>query len=403
MVCALVAVALSPHVGNAADLRFTHVNPAGIAGYRVYAGPQSRSYLWSYDLGARSGSPGAVLVLPFPIDPPSGLALFVALTAYDASGRESAFSNEIVLAAPGTRGLDDGVADDGSGSGVVGDRPCSNRQTLGCDDNCPLVPNGPGGGTCIDGSAGRVGRPCFADADCAPAGSCSRLQDDRDGDGVGDACDRCRDVANRSQLDVDQDGFGNACDADFDGDGLVRVDDLNLFYGPYGTTSSDPRYDARFDAEGDQDIDLVDWQTASAQLDGPPGPSALLCPDGEACRLAATCPISSGDADLDGVGDACDSCRAWPNPTQLDSDLDGFGNACDYDYNGDRVVDQTDAAFLQVTMGARAGGALYWPQYDGDGNGVIDLGDWNRLWSLIGLPPGPSGLACAGTYPCLRP
>ena len=31
---------------------------------------------------------------------------------------------------------DDGVDDDGDGSGVIGDNPCANGQTTGCDDNC---------------------------------------------------------------------------------------------------------------------------------------------------------------------------------------------------------------------------------------------------------------------------
>jgi hypothetical protein len=35
----------------------------------------------------------------------------------------------------------DCVASDGGGSGVVGDEPCPDRQTLGCDDNCPATPN----------------------------------------------------------------------------------------------------------------------------------------------------------------------------------------------------------------------------------------------------------------------
>ena len=38
-------------------------------------------------------------------------------------------------------------------------------------------------------------------------------QEDADGDGVGDACDNCVNVANPAQTDTDQNGAGDDCDA----------------------------------------------------------------------------------------------------------------------------------------------------------------------------------------------
>jgi hypothetical protein len=88
-------------------------------------------------------------------------------------------------------------------------------------------------------------------------------QSDRDGDGVGDACDDCPLVADPAQEDEDGDGIGDACDpcVDVDGDGLGV---------PGGACATDN------------------------------------CPD-------VPNPDQS-DADLDGVGDACDACPSLPDP-----------------------------------------------------------------------------------------
>jgi hypothetical protein len=37
---------------------------------------------------------------------------------------------------------------------------------------------------------------------------------------------------------------------------------------------------------------------------------------------------------------------------------------------------------------------------DLDANGQTNLADFNLFVALFGGPPGPSGLACAGTVPC---
>lgn len=73
----------------------------------------------------------------------------------------------------------DGVPDDGDGSGVAGDSPCAEGESVGCDDSCPREDN-PG------------------------------------------------------QVDVDLDGFGNACDGDFDQDGFVGDLDEAVFMACFG-------------------------------------------------------------------------------------------------------------------------------------------------------------------------
>lgn len=62
---------------------------------------------------------------------------------------------------------------------------------LNVADNCPTVPNWLGLGTCTDGKKGNVCSNHAQCKKCGVPGYCSKLQEDCDGDGVGDACDTC--------------------------------------------------------------------------------------------------------------------------------------------------------------------------------------------------------------------
>ena len=73
------------------------------------------------------------------------------------------------------------------------------------------------------------------------------------------------------------------------------------------------------------------------------------------------------DTDGDGLLNPFDNCAMTINPTQLDADQDGYGNICDADLNNSGTVTTADFAILRPRLNA---------------------------------PPGPSGLACAGTVPC---
>jgi len=118
-----------------------------------------------------------------------------------------------------------------------------------------------------------------------------------------------------------------------------------------------------------------------------------VCTDdcGPQCKAGAP-----DDLDADGILDSLDNCLVKVNPGQGDPDLDGYGTACDADFDQDGDVDNEDMNIL--TSGSCG------PVCDLDEDGVVgDFGDLAAFGQLLGSPPGPSGLACAGTVPCTAP
>jgi len=103
-------------------------------------------------------------------------------------------------------------------------------------------------------------------------------------------------------------------------------------------------------------------------------------------------PAPIADQDADGVVDALDNCAMVANPTQCDSDGDGYGNRCDGDLNNNGATNAQDTALFRAELGQASVGPTYNPA-DLNCNGGVNAQDNVMFRGLLGLPPGPSGIA----------
>jgi len=116
--------------------------------------------------------------------------------------------------------------------------------------------------------------------------------------------------------------------------------------------------------------------------------------------VGASTPASAGmagdcDDDSDTVICALDNCVSKANAGQLfcDSDSDGYGNACDTDFNQSFTTNIADFGLFKQSFGQPG-------ETDLNCSGTTSIADFGLFKQRFGLPPGPSGLSCAGTIPC---
>lgn len=273
--------------------------------------------------------------------------------------------------------------------------------------------------------------PAWSGPHCFYISSCVGTTPDRDGDGLGDACDPCPDdptndadadgycgaddncpnTPNPGQEDFDNDGIGDACDSctDTDNDGYGNSGFGNIC--PDDNCPDMANADQN-DADNDGIGDVCDVCTdTDGDGFGNPGYPSNTCP-------LDNCPDTYNpdqtDIDNDGIGDLCDDCIDTDgdgfgdpgyatntcavdncpdiyNPDQNDADDDGIGDVCDVctDTDGDGFG---DPGFAANTCPEDNCPNTYNPdQTDTDGDGKGDACDAGEVYVnadvQCGLPP----------------
>ena len=228
------------------------------------------------------------------------------------------------------------------------------------------------------------------DTDSNGTGDVCNDAEDSDGDEWADSLDNCQAVANPMQEDADFDGFGNHCDADFNGNGLVNVQDFSIFSTAYNSQQGDGKYLPAVDSNANGLINVQDYSVFSQQYNaGQPGPSGLSCQGVSEGEAGFPCQSRSDDGDGDGPSDSNDNCPAAWNPAQTDTDADTVGNTCDADDDGDGLPDDVETGSGVYVDANDTGSDPLDPDSDGDGvsdGAEVALGTDPNNFQAPGVP-----------------
>jgi uncharacterized protein (TIGR03382 family) len=294
-----------------------------------------------------------------PLDPDDdgdGLSTAVELADAAAQGADpdnDGLSNHLDVDSDG-----DGLLDEVEGRGDVDGDGASNYLDLdadgdGLDDATEGITDGDGDGVpdfldpVDDGPDVDADGDGLTNAEEVALGT-EPYNDDSDGDGLLDGSETGTDPSNPT--DTDGDGIPDPLDPDDDDDGLLTVDERSdgAVHGNDIDGDGAPNW-LDTDADGDGASDTTEGRDTDEDGDGVP--DYLDPAEGPGGGLT--------DGDGDGVLDEADNCPTDSNKIQADADLDGLGDACDPDADGDGFADD-----LTVMGGGCACGSL------GDGNSI---------------------------------
>jgi hypothetical protein len=310
---------------------------------------------------------------------------------------------------PGLPDMDgDGFADDiDLCPSIASEANTADSDRDGIGDACDLCPRPP---PQYNAKAGDAGAPVFLQVRNIP------LQADDDQDGIGDVCDNCVVIGNCGEFGdgPDQTPAGIGDVTPFDDASVCQIDDDELPYlgdacfhvgkplqlpeaaGPVGLANAD-------DIDQDGLANLVDRcpRVRVAELDCA---SDDQCPDSQ-CTDGR---CNHVDRDQDGVGDACDSCPAQPNPKQVqdggaqedDPDGDFVGSACESHPGCIEIVDPAPIGFNTLAVDGVCCALLYdeaAPPLDPGHVMIVDdmctVVD-PALPLLVDCPPGEEDVTC---------